>query len=569
MDFGIFETLLCVLTTTLVVSVIFRRFKIPVIVGFLLVGALMGPHGLKLMPNTNNIREIAEFGIVFLMFTVGLEFSKSKLWALKKAVFLIGGLQVFLSIIITAIIGHFIGMTMLSAWVVGGIVAMSSTAIVIKQLDDQSELYTTYGLNAIGILLFQDIAVIPFIIFIVALASHMHNSLLLVFFWGFLKGGLAIILITLSGRFLLKPLFHQIAKTHAIELFTLTVILITLTAAWLTNKLGLSYSLGAFVAGIMLSETEFRHQIEVEIRPFRDVLLGLFFITIGMLADIGNWHTIWVWVLLLLFALIPGKLLLVTIISRLVGNDIRTSLRTGLIVAQGSEFGFAILTLAMSHHMLPVDYGQVILAALLLSIGLSPVLIYFNQKIANLFFPKTTALDDDITVQLAIFKKARKMRDHIIICGYGRVGQQVGKLLRHTKYPYIALDIDSEVIQKAKLAGEKVLFGDASHPGILKAAGVKYAKALVISFDDINPSKNVLSMVRKSHSTLPTLVRCEDQIELEELKKFSPTNIVVEKFEESLMLSEILFQLINVPTKDIVDLIKLARSHDYKMLRDA
>lgn len=568
MDFGIFETLLVVLATTLLVSVIFRRFKIPVIVGFLFVGALMGPHGLKLMPNTNNIREIAEFGIVFLMFTVGLEFSKPKLWALKKAVFAIGSLQVFLSIVITAIIGHFLGMTMLPAWVVGGIVAMSSTAIVIKQLDDQSELYTTYGLNAIGILLFQDIAVIPFVIFIVALASHAHSGLPYTFLLAFIKGSLAVMLITFSGRFLLKPLFHQIAKTHAIELFTLTVILITLAAAWVTNKLGLSYSLGAFVAGIMLSETEFRHQIEVEIRPFRDILLGLFFITIGMLADVGNWHMIWQWVALLLAALILGKMLLVTVICRLLGNDNRTSFQTGIIVAQGSEFGFAILTLAMNRHMLPTEYGQVVLAALLLSIGFSPILIYFNKRIAGLFFSKTMPTLDDESIKLEIFKKAKKMRDHIIICGYGRVGQQVGRLLRHTNHPYLALDIDAEVIQKAKQIGDNVLFGDASHPEILRAAGIKHAKALVISFDDINPSKNVLSMVRKSHAKLPTIVRCEDQVELEELKEFSPTNIVVQKFEEGLMLSEILLQIIKEPSKEVVSLIKLARSNEYEMLRD-
>jgi CPA2 family monovalent cation:H+ antiporter-2 len=566
MDFGIFETLLVVLATTLLVSVIFRRFKIPVIVGFLFVGALMGPHGLKLMPNTHNIREIAEFGIVFLMFTVGLEFSKPKLWALKKAVFVIGSLQVFFSIVITAIIGHFLGMTMLEAWVVGGIVAMSSTAIVIKQLDDQSELYTTYGLNAIGILLFQDMAVIPFVIFIVALASHAHSGLPYTFLMAFIKGGLAVMLITFSGRFLLKPLFHQIAKTHAIELFTLSVILITLTAAWVTNQFGLSYSLGAFVAGIMLSETEFRHQIEVEIRPFRDILLGLFFITIGMLADVGNWHMIWKWVALLLTALIFGKMLLVTLICRLFGNDNRTSLQTGMIVAQGSEFGFAILTLAMNRHMLPTDYGQVVLAALLMSIGLSPILIYFNKRISGWFFRKSSKLDDE-SIKLEIFKKAKKMRDHIIICGYGRVGQQVGRLLRHTNHPYLALDIDAEVIQKAKQTGDHVLFGDASHPEILRAAGIKHAKALVISFDDINPSKNVLSMVRKSHAKLPTIVRCEDQIELQELKEFSPTNIVVQKFEEGLMLSEILLQLIKEPSKDVVTLIKLARSNEYEMLR--
>lgn len=566
MDFNILETILSVLFTVLVTTVIFRRLHLPVVLGYFLVGALMGPHALGLIPDLKAIKELAEFGIVFLMFTVGLEFSQSKLFALKKAVFLIGGLQVLLSVIITTLIGVSLGMSLLPSLVVGGVVAMSSTAIVVKQLNDQIELHTSHGLNAIGILLFQDLAVIPFIILIVGLSTDVGQPLATIFLWAFLKGILAIFLISIVGRWLLRPIFLLIAKTRAIELFTLTVLLITLMAAWLTNALGLSYALGAFLAGIMLAETEFRHQIEIEIRPFRDILLGLFFITIGMLAEIGSWHTIWPYILLLLVGLVVGKFFLIAFISRLAGTKNSVSLRTGIILAQGGEFGFAILTLALTHQMLPSDYGQTVLAALLISIAISPLLIRFNRQIASFLLPKSVKVNDE-TIQQGIEDTAKSLKKHIIICGYGRVGQHIAKVLDKANYPYIGLDIDPELIKRTSLAGEKVLYGDASHPGILEAAGLSRAKAIVISFDSLKPAIRVLSMARRAYRNLPILVRCKDESEIIELKKYGATKIVAEIFEESLTLSQHLLQLIEMPVKKISELMEEVRNKDYDFLR--
>lgn len=566
MDISILGTVLSVLLTALVITVIFRRLQLPVVLGYLIVGALLGPHGFDIIPDTQDIKDIAEFGIVFLMFTVGLEFSLPKLFALRHSVFLMGGLQVVFSIVITTFIGMALGMTMLSALVIGGIVAMSSTAIVVKQLSDQRELHSTHGLNAIGILLFQDLAVIPFIILIVSLSTNVGHSLTTIFFWAFLKGILAILLISIIGRWLLKPLFHLISKTRAIELFTLTVLLITLTAAWLTNILGLSYALGAFLAGIMLAETEFRHQIEIEIRPFRDILLGLFFITIGMLSDVRHWLEVWRWIALLLAGLVVGKLILVTIISRLTSKNTAECFRTGLVLAQGGEFGFAILTLALSEQMLPSEYGQVVLAALLISIAISPFLIYFNKRIAKYLVPKTARTSEHV-IEKEIKDAAQKFNNHIIICGYGRVGQHIARVLDKANYPYIGLDFDSELIKRASLAGEHVIYGDASHPGILHAAGMERAKALVISFDDIKASMKTLSMARQIYPSLPILVRCKDEAELSELKKYGATKIIAEIFEESITLSQHLLQLIQMPTKKIHELMQEVRSKDYDMLR--
>jgi CPA2 family monovalent cation:H+ antiporter-2 len=380
-----------------------------------------------------------------------------------------------------------------------------------------------------------------------------------------LKGIVAILLIFMMGRWLLRPLFRLISKTRAIELFTLTVLLVTLTAAWLTHLLGLSFALGAFLAGIMLAETEFRHQIEVEIRPFRDILLGLFFITIGMLANVSTWHQTWVWIFLLLVALLGGKLALITVLSRLSGNNSPTAFRTGLILAQGGEFGFAILTLALTEGVIPVDYSQVILAALIISIAIAPLLIYFNEKIARFFFSKQTKLFD-ATVQKNITAISHNLKHHVILCGYGRVGQHIARLLDKINFPCIGLDLDAELVHNASLAGDNVIYGDASHPAILKASGLDHAKVLVISLGDLKSATKILSLVRQTHPAIPILVRCRDENELRKLKNSGATYVIAELFEESLTLSHHLMQLLKIPVKKAGELIQEVRNKDYDLL---
>lgn len=565
MQLNFLEIILSVFFISLIVTVIFKKLRLSIILGYLLVGAFLGPHALGVMHNSEYAKHLAEFGIVFLMFTVGLEFSVPKLFALRYSVFVIGGLQVLLTITITTIAGIFLGMSKLAALAVGSIVAMSSTAIVIKQLNDQLELQSKHGLNAISILLFQDLAVIPLIILIPGLAEGDEKSLTLILLWALLKGLLAILLIFIAGRWLLKPVFHQISKTRDIELFTLTVLLVTLTGAWLTNLLGLSYALGAFLAGLMLAETEFRHQIEVEIRPFRDILLGLFFITIGMLTDIQSWYTTWIWILLLVIALVVGKMLLITVITRLSGNDLPTASRTGIVLAQGGEFGFALLTLALNKNILPADYGQVVLAALLISIALSPILIRYNKKITAFFLPKIIQTNE-VQAKEKITVMAKKLKHHVIICGYGRVGQHIARLLDKIKFPYIGLDLDSELIQFASISGDNVIYGDPTHPGILHAAGLEHAKILVISFSDLRATIRILSLVKHSHPNLPILVRCKDEFELKQLKSYGATHIVAEIFETSLTLSNHLLNLIDIPTIKVNQLMHEMRSKDYDLL---
>ena len=566
MGFDTLEVILFVFLIALTVTVIFRQLKLSVILGYLLVGALVGPHALAIVPNSDAIKQVAEFGIVFLMFTVGLEFSLPTLISLKKPVFVIGGIQVTLTLVLTTLAAVAFGLPVLSALVIASITAMSSTAIVVKQLNDQLELHTQHGLNAVGILLFQDLAVVPLIILIAGLARPTQNGLGLLLIWALVKGIFAFLLIFTIGRWLLRPIFHLISKTRAIELFTLTVLLVTLTAAWLTNALGLSFALGAFLAGIMLAETEFRHQIEVEIRPFRDILLGLFFVTIGMLTDASTWSHTWFPIALLFSGIVFGKILLITLISRLSGNSLSTSMRTGLVLAQGGEFGFALLTLAVTENILPPHYSQIVLAALLLSIAISPIIIRYNQKIVELLLPQTAIAKDLTASKQEISMAAQSLKHHIIICGYGRVGQHIARLLGEVDFPYIGLDLNSQLVKQASLAGEKVMYGDPTHPSILVAAGLDSAQVLVISFNDLKATTEILSMVRRSHPKLPILVRCRDETELKQLRRFGATQIIAELFEQSITMSHHLLNLIDIPVKRIHELMQELRSEDYNLL---
>lgn len=566
MHFSIFEVVLSVFFTALIVSVLFRQLKLSVILGYLVVGALVGPHALKLVPDSEYINQLAEFGIVFLMFTVGLEFSLPKLFALKNAVFFVGGLQVLFSIGIITLIDIGFGLPLLASIVTGSIIAMSSTALVIKQLNDQMELQTPHGLNAVGILLFQDLAVIPVIILITSLVKSTQQFLIVTLLWSIIKGIIAIILIFIVGRLILQPLFRLIAKARAVELFTISVLVITLTSAWITQILGLSYSLGAFLGGIMLAETAYRHQIEVEIRPFRDMLLALFFISIGMLADVRSWYHTWQWILLLVIALVVGKAFLISLLCRATGNYSSTAIRTGIVLGQGGEFGFAILSIAMTDKMIPPEYQQVILAALLISIVIAPILIRFNKQIASLFLPRKDHEFEESSNQREIIEHATKMHNHVVICGYKRVGQQMARLLDKIKFPYMAIDFDVELVHRASLAGDNVIYGDATNTGILRKTGIEHAKVLLITLSDFRATIKILSMARSRFPNLPILVRCRDKAELNQLKKLGATHIIAEIFEASLTLTHHLLEIIQMPRNKIMHLIQEIRNTNYDLL---
>lgn len=385
MQHNVIESFLIILFFVLVITVTFRHLKIPIILGYMVVGILVGPQVFGWLDNTEVIKNLSEFGVVLLMFTVGLEFSFSELFSLRYSVFVLGGLQVIISVLITMIIGIFFKIPIVSALVIGCIVAMSSTAIVIKQISDQSELNSPHGKNAIGILLFQDVAVIPILILIATSAKPTANSFWITQLFSLLKSISAIAILLVLGQWVLKPLFRMIEKTKTIELYTLSVLFVAIGSAWLTHFLDLSFALGAFLAGIMLAECEQRHKIKNEVRPFRDLLLALFFISTGMLVNITAWAKSWFWILLLVSGLMLAKALLIITLTKLSKFTWETSIRTGLILAQGGEFGFAILSLALTHHLLSSDWGQSVLAALMISFAFAPAIVHYNASLTKLF----------------------------------------------------------------------------------------------------------------------------------------------------------------------------------------
>jgi monovalent cation:H+ antiporter-2, CPA2 family len=563
-QYSILEGILVLLASAVLVSTLFKRIKLPAVLGYLLVGITVGPYGLGLIPDKEYIYNLADFGVVFLMFTIGLEFSLPKLLSMKRMVLGLGGLQVILTTALTMAIAFIAGAHLANALVVGGVVAMSSTALVSKQLKDQLELTAPQGMNAIGILLFQDLAVIPFLILIPSLA-HGDAHILHQLGFALLKAAGVMLVIIVAGRKLLRPLFHIIATTRSLELFTMAVLLITLMAAWITEEIGLSLALGAFLAGMMLGETEFRHQIEIEIRPFRDVLLALFFISVGMLFNVFSIPYMWRGLLILLTTMIVFKFLLIAFLTRMFGASNTTALRTGLILAQGGEFGFALLTLAMDSNLLSYHYNQLVLGALVLSMAISPFIIRYNKQISKFLEPKGIQQNEQEITQ-NVSHTAEGLEQHIIILGFGRVGQNIAKFLTIEGFQYVALDMDPVRVQQAQLAGERVAYGDSSNIQLLKATNLHKAKALIISFNDTITALSIIEQVRREYHDLPILVRTRDDSELKKLKKAGATEVIPEALEASLMLAFHILVMMGVPVFRAMRHVREMRNNRYSLL---
>ncbi|MEN8178996.1 MAG: monovalent cation:proton antiporter-2 (CPA2) family protein, partial [Pseudomonadota bacterium] len=440
MNIHTLQIILSLLAIAVVTVTLFRRLHLPPILGYLLVGVLVGPFGGGLVASNEETRFLAEFGVVFLLFMIGLEFSLPQMIAMKGSVFGLGGSQVLITGSLGALLAWSLGLDLKVAIITGGVIALSSTAIVIKQLAEQAELNSEHGRLAVSILLFQDLAVIPLLVVIPILAGSAEQGMASLLLWALLKAALVFALIMAIGHWLLRPLFHEIASARSAELFTLTVLLVTLAAAWLTHEAGLSLALGAFLAGMMLGETEYRHQIEADIRPFQDVLLGLFFITVGMRVDLISLVPVLHWVVLLTVGLILVKAAIILLLAQITGRSMSTAFRSGLLLAQGGEFGFVLLDLSLESSLLPGAVGQILFAAIILSMVVAPFLIRYNGRLAN-HFCALRNFNDEVQILDDLAHEVEQLEQHVIICGYGRIGQNLGRMLEHEGFPYVALDL--------------------------------------------------------------------------------------------------------------------------------
>ncbi|HME40012.1 MAG TPA: cation:proton antiporter [Steroidobacteraceae bacterium] len=544
-----------------------RKLRLPAILGYLAVGMLLGPHAFALAQGGETTQLLADFGVVFLVFTLGLEFSLPRLVAMRWEVLGVGGAQVLItSGIVAAALTLLFNVVPAVAVVIGGAVAMSSTAIIISQLTEQSENNRTHGRLAVAICLFQDLSFPLFLALVSVLTVGAQAADAIHILGAIGIAAVALALVLAAGRWLLRPLFLGIASVRSPELFSLAVLLAVLASAWATHAVGLSLALGAFLAGMMLAETEFRHQIEATIRSYREVLLGLFFITVGMLLDVGLLLRHFPLVAAILAAMLLLKTAVATLVAKPATRSWFKALRTGVVVSQGGEFGFALLTLLLRRELLDPGLVQPLLAATVLSMVLSPLLIRHNRRISRALLgesgpPQSEAMRET-RATLAVAG-----RDHVVICGFGRVGQNIARVLEQTGFEYIALDLDAYRIRAGRQAGDPVMYGDAGEIKVLENVGVARASCVVITFANPEVALRILRAVRQLRDDVPILVRTQDDSKLEQLQLAGATEVVPETFEASLMLLSHLLLLLKVPVPRVIRTVNNIRSGRYSMLR--
>jgi CPA2 family monovalent cation:H+ antiporter-2 len=558
--------ILILLAGSLLVLSLVRRFRLPPILGYLVVGMLLGPNAFGLVPNDATVRLLAEIGIVFLVFTLGLEFSLARMVAMKSEVLGIGGLQMLVCGGAFAAIALGVGVQPGAAIVIGGALAMSSTAIVLRQLGDQLELSRTHARLAVGILLFQDLAFAPLLALATALdeAGDVPGPYWLLGMVG--RAVMALLVVLVLGRWFLRPLFREISRHRSSETFTLTVLFVSLAGAWATHALGLSMALGGFLAGMLLAETEFKHQTEAVIKPFQDILLGLFFVSVGMLLDLRLLLGQLPLVLLLLVMLILIKVVIVTAIVRQFVPNLRKSLRTAIAVSMGGEFGFALLTLLLKGDTVEPRIVQALLTTVALSMLLGPLLVRYNVRIADRILRREPTPATGIALEIAATRDIAQ-REHVIICGFGRVGQNLARVLERRGLEYIALDLDPFRVRDARQAGEAVIYGDAMHPEVLRALGLEQASVVVVSFDEPDTALRVIRTVRRLRADVPLLVRTEDDSRLESLQAAGATEVVPEIFETSLSLVSHVLLFLRVPAAEVLETTEQIRHERYSILR--
>ena len=499
------------------------------------------------------------------MFSIGLEFSLPRLFAMKRIVFGLGLLQVVVTAgAIAAAAVALAGVPWLAGLALGGSLAMSSTAILSKLLAERLELDSAHGREVMGVLLFQDLAVVPMLVLIPAFSQPVERLAGAVVLAG-IKAAMVLILILFFGQKPMRAWLGLVARRKSGELFVLNVLLVTLGLAWVTQLAGLSLALGAFVAGMLISETEYRYQVEDDIKAFRDVLLGLFFISIGMLLDIPAVAHEWPRVLGVLAALLAGKLAVAWALSRLFRTSPGNALRTGLWLCAGGEFGFVLLAHGESVGLLPEGPLQPVLAALVLSLMLAPLIVHFSDRLVLRLVSSEWLLRSMQLTQIAAHAMATEK--HAILCGYGRTGQHLARFLEKENVSYVALDLDPDRVQEAADAGEPVVYGDCSRRETLLAAGLNRASLVVVTFADVGLGLRTLARVHELRPDMPVVVRAREQEEADRLLAAGAAEAVPEALESSVMLATHALALLGVPMHRIVKGLRQLREQHYGLLR--
>ncbi|MBP8787651.1 MAG: cation:proton antiporter [Azonexus sp.] len=560
-DLSSLSLALLLLGASVLAVVICRRFNLPPVLGYLLVGSIIGPHALNLMDDVHRVEYLAEFGVVFLMFSIGLEFSLPKLYSMKRIVFGLGLLQVVVSMLLIAGLVMFAGINWQLGIALGGIFAMSSTAVLTKLLAERMQFDTAHGREIMGVLLFQDLAVVPLLVIIPSLTQPPEKLAMLLGI-ALLKAVVVLAVILVFGQKLMRRWFHFVARAKSSEVFVLNVLLITLGLATLTELAGLSLALGAFVAGMLISETEYRLQMEEDIKPFRDVLMGLFFVTIGVKLDLHIVVGLWWQVLLILISLLAIKAAVVGLLSWRLGSTPGNAIRSALWLCAGGEFGFVLLGEIANA---PKAIEQVALTVLVLSMLVAPFIIQYSEKLVMRFVASEWMMRSMQLTKIAA--QSMDTEKHAILCGFGRNGQYLARFLGQEGITYIALDLDPDRIREAVAGGESVVFGDAGRKESLIAAGLMRASVVIVTMSDTPLAEKILFHVQSARPEVPVIVRTADERDLERLSRAGATEVVPEVLEASLMLASHALMLLGVPLNRVIRRVRQTRSERYSLLR--
>jgi CPA2 family monovalent cation:H+ antiporter-2 len=557
--------------------VVCRLLHWPAMLGYLLAGILLGHAFNENFTDDKGVVYLAEFGVVFLMFVIGLEFNLPKLMGMRKLVFGFGMAQVMITLL-GAVAGHTLLWWLLQsmgipwdlswqgALALGAAFAMSSTAIVVKMMADRAELETPHGQRVMGVLLFQDLAVVPLLVLIPALGKVNEGNLWSTLSLAMFKATALVMLLLWGGQKLMRWWLKTIDQRKSDELFMLNILLMTLGLAWLTEHAGLSLAMGAFLAGMLIAETDYKQRVENDIRPFHDVLLGLFFITIGMKLDWAVLYQQWTWVLVLTLIPIAVKALLVAVLAHGFGAPTGVAARTGIYLAQAGEFGFVLLSLGLSNGLIDPLWSNPVLAAMVLSMVATPFLIQHADRLVYRF-----AADDWLSQSLNITALAQhtiNIDHHVIVCGFGRTGKNLCNLLESEHIGYLALELHPDVVHSAMLAGHRVEYGDATQLASLMSAGLARASAVVISYEDTPSALKVLALVQAHAPEVPVVVRTRDDHDLNDFREAGARDVVPEIFEASLSLASQTLHHIGIPARRVRRLVQSQRQTRYAGFKD-
>ena len=555
---------LVLLASSVIAVAVCRSARLPPMIGYLVTGLLLGPHAFGVVSEREETHRLAEFGVVFLMFSIGLEFSLTKLKSMRRLVFGLGGAQVGATIVLAVAAAAAFGASWQVGLALGGIAAMSSTAIVSKLLAERGELDSPHGREVIAVLLFQDLAFVPLVVLYPVLAQP-ADAIGTAVAIALAKAAAALLIVIVGGPRPMRAWLRAVARRRSNELFVLNVLLVTLVAAFITAAAGLSLVLGAFLAGMLISETEYRFQVEQDIKPFRDVLLGLFFITVGMLLDPAVVVAQIGLVVLFLLILMPLKFVLIAALSRAFGSTPGTALRVGLALAQGGEFGFVLLPLAGAAGIVSHELLQPMLAAMIVSMLATPFVIAASDRIV-LRLSRAEWMQRSLALHRIAVQSLEAER-HVIIVGYGRNGQRLARLLDAEKVRYVALDLDPERVREAAAAGDTVVFADGLRREALIAAGISRAAAVVLTFADAPTAVRVLAHIHELNPSVPVIVRARDEADIAPLSAAGASEVVPEAFESGLMLASHTLVWVGVPLSRVMRRVSQVRGERYGLLQ--